>query len=450
MKKNVKFRLIALLALCCVLVTGLVGCGDDNNGGDQAPEFVDYVAKVTLDMNSDTVKQEVTVKGFVDGDTTHFYVPTSIRDTGIMKARYNGVNTPESTGQIEPWGKKASRFTKEKLSAAESIIVESNDGNWNLDSTGDRHTVWVWYKPAGGTDYRCLNIELVQEGLSVACGTVGDRYYDTASLAHQQAKRFKLNAHSGKQDPDFFYGEAQEIDLKNLRTHIEMYADAKVAFEGVVTRINNNSAYVEEYDAETDMYYGMAVYYGFTGGELMEILSIGNRVRVVGKAVYWEGGGTWQVSGLTYLAMRPNDPANTQKISDGHKASNVLTDPAVFKDGTIELEVLTSLDSDETEMKTFSYAELVMSTSISMKDLKVIDAYTTDNGGNNDGAMTLTCRAEDGTIIDVRTIVLYDENNNLLTEADYINKTIDVIGIVDCFNGSYQIKVLTAKDITVH
>lgn len=448
---NMKLRLTAMLALCCLLLTCMVGCGGDATTDPNNPQpFVDYVSQTKLDMNSNTLKQEVTVKGYVDGDTTHFYVPTDIRDTGVMKARYLGVNTPESTGQIEPWGKKASRFTKEKLSGAESIIVESNDGQWNLDSTGDRHTVWVWYKPAGAADYRCLNIELVQEGLSVAAGTVDCRYYDTCSLALQQAKAHKLNAFSGQNDPDFFYGDAQEIDLKNLRTNIELYADVKVAFEGVVTRINNNSAYVEEYDAETDTYYGMAVYYGFTSGELLEILSVGNRVRVVGKVAYWEGGGTWQVSGLTYIPLRPEDPSNTLKISDGHKASNRETDPALFMGGTVDMEALVELGSDETQLKTFKYAELIMSTTISMKNLTVISAYTTDNGGNSDGAMTLTCRAEDGTIVDVRTIVLYDENKNMLTEADFNDKTIDVIGLVDCFNGSYQIKVLTAGDITVH
>ncbi len=448
---NVKLRLIALLSLCCLLLTCMVGCGDgDKQDKEQQPEFVDYVAQTKLDMNSNTLKQEVTVKSYIDGDTTHFYVPTSIRDTGVLKARYMGVNTPESTGKIEEWGKKASNFTKEKLMNAESIYIESDNDKWNVDSTGDRHTVWVWYKPKGEADYRCLNLELVQEGLSIACGTVEDRYGVEASAAFQQAKQNKLNVFSGQKDPDFFYGDAYEIDLKNLRTHIELYKDIKVAFEGVITRINNNSAYVEEYDAETDMYYGMAVYYGFATGELLNIMKIGNRVRVVGTATYYETGGTWQVSGLSYRVMKPDDPTNTIKLSEGHKASNVEVDPALFADGVMEMEVFTSLDSDETEMKTFDYAELLMSTSISMKNLTVVDAYTTDNGGDSDGAMTLTCMAEDGTMIDVRTIVLRDEDGNLKVEADYRDKTIDVIGIVDSFGGSHQIKVFTDEEIIVH
>ena len=448
---NMKMRFIALLTLCCVLLTCAVGCGGDSDGGgEQAPEFVDYVAQTKFDMNSNTLKQEVTVKSYIDGDTTHFYVPTSIRDTGVLKARYMGVNTPESTGKIEEWGKKASNFTKEKLMGAESIYIESDNDQWNVDSTGDRHTVWVWYKPKGAADYRNLNLELVQEGLSIACGTVQDRYGEEASAAFQQAKLKKLNVFSNEKDPDFFYGDAYEIDLKNLRTNISLYENVKVAFEGVITRINNNSAYVEEYDAETDMYYGMAVYYGFATGELLNIMKVGNRVRVVGTATYYETGGTWQVSGLSYRLMKPDDPTNTIKISDGHKAANVEVDPALFADGVMELEVYTSLDSDETEMKSFDYAELLMSTSITMKNLTVVDAYTTDNGGESDGAMTLTCMAADGTMIDVRTIVLRDEAGNLKVEADYLDKTIDVIGIVDSFGGSHQIKVFTEKDIIVH
>ena len=447
-------RSFALLAVLCLLISCVAGCGKDNSdpkkdGGEES-KFVDYVEQTKLDLNSNTKKLEVSVHAYIDGDTTHFTVPRDVAESGILKARYMGINTPESTGKIEEWGKKASTFTKEKLSTAASIMVESNDDKWNLDSSGGRHLVYVWYKPTADADYRCLNLEIIQNGLSISCGTVNDRYGQAATDAFQQAKREKLHVFSGQKDPGFYYGDAYEVDLKGLRTNIALYDNAKVAFEGVVTRNNNNSVYVEEYDAETAMYYGMSVYYGFETGALLNNLAIGNRVRVVGTVTYYETGGTWQVSGLSFREFKPDDPGNTKVISTGHQAGNVETDPAMFADGTMEVEVLTSLDSDETEMKTFNYAELIMSTTISMKNLKVLDAYTTQNGGNNDGAMTLTCRAEDGTMIDVRTIVLRDEAGNLKVEADYLNKTIDVIGIVDSFSGAYQIKVLTDKDIIVH
>ena len=70
------------------------------------PEFIDYAAQVKFDPNSGRAVAKVTVHAAVDGDTTHFNVPTSIVSSGILKARYLGINTPESTGIIEPWGKK--------------------------------------------------------------------------------------------------------------------------------------------------------------------------------------------------------------------------------------------------------------------------------------------------------------------------------------------------------
>ena len=447
-------RLVALVAVLCLLIACMAGCGKkgpeaQGDGGDKTAH-VDYVEKTKFDLNSNTKKLEVTVHAYIDGDTTHFNVPHDVADNGVLKARYMGINTPESTGKIEEWGKKASTFTKEKLSTAVSIYVESDDDKWNLDSSGGRHLVYVWYKPTEDSDYRNLNLEIIQNGLSISCGTVNDRYGQEATNAFQQAKREKLHVFSGQKDPGFYYGDAYEIDLKQLRTNIELYDNAKVAFEGVVTRNNNNSVFVEEYDAETDMYFGMSVFYGYETGALLNNLAIGNRVRIVGTVTYYETGGTWQVSGLAFREFKPNDPSNTTVVSTGHSAGNDEVLPSVFADGTMELEVFTSLDSDETVLKTFNYAELIMSTSISMKNLQVLDAYTTNNGGNSDGAMTLTCKAEDGSMIDIRTIVLRDEAGNLKVEADYLNKTIDVIGIVDCFSGAYQIKVLTADDIVVH
>ena len=447
--KNFK-KLISLVLLLCLVAGCFAGCqnGEDTNNPTSAPEaqIVDYVAQTKLDMNSETLKQEVTVHSYIDGDTTHFNVPRSVSDNGILKARYLCVNTPESTGKIEEWGKKASSFTKEKLMGATSIIVESNDGKWNMDSTAGRFLVWVWYKPADSDDYRCLNLELIQNGLSISCGTVAERYGDVASAAFQQAKSQKLHVFSNDPDPGFFYGDAYEIDLKGLRSNIALYDNMKVAFEGVVTRNNNNSVYVESYDAETNMYYGVSVYYGFETGELLNILKVGNLVRVVGTVTYYETGGTWQISGLTYREFKPNDPGNTIMVSSGHEAGNRLTSADLFANGQVELEVMTDLTAEETETKTFKYADLAMSTSISMENLYVKSIYTTSNGGDSDGAMSLTCTV-DGITIDVRTTVLYDADGNLITAADLLHKTIKVTGIVDYFSGDYQIKVFSINDI---
>ena len=95
------------------------------------------------------------------------------------------------------------------------------------------------------------------------------------------------------------------------------------------------------------------------------------------------------------------------------------------------------------------YAEAAMSTSIYMENLYVNSVYTTkDEESSSYGAMTLNCEV-DGIPISIRTVVLTDANGNLVTEEAFIGKTIDVKGIVDCFDGQYQIKVFSVKDITI-
>ena len=99
-------RIISLLLLLCVLIASFTACdmfggntadqndgvndGNTDNGGEENPPehvHVDYVSALKLDMTSPTLKQKVTVKQHIDGDTTHFHVPTSLDSTGVMEAR---------------------------------------------------------------------------------------------------------------------------------------------------------------------------------------------------------------------------------------------------------------------------------------------------------------------------------------------------------------------------
>ena len=436
MKENITKILCALIAVIMLAVC-LAGCG----GNSDEPKETDYAASVKLDESSNTKKVSVTVKNYVDGDTTHFIVPDSLgMPANTLKARYLAVNTPESTGKIEEYGKKASAFTKSKLSSAVSIIVESDDDNWNLDSTGSRYMVWIWYKTSEDTEYRNLNIEILQNGLAIASNSGNNRYGQTCLDAIAHAKANKLNVYSGQRDPDFFYGAAVEVDLKEIRTNIESYVGTKVAFNAVITKNNSNTVYVEAYDAETDMYYGMSVYYGFNlAGEGLEILKVGNEARIVGTVQFYETGGTYQVSGLQYRIMKPDDPENLQLVSTGNQGSYVLTDPEKFNKGTV------SIITDE-EVKEFSYASLAMSTTIEMHNLKVESVHVTDNEDSSSfGAMTLTCKSGNETVT-VRTIPLY-KDGELVTEDYFKGKTIDVRGVVDYYNGEYQIKLFTLGDV---
>lgn len=412
------------------------------------PVHVDYAAEVKLDMTSNTFKQEVTVKAFIDGDTTHFNVPTSVISTGVIKARYLAINTPESTGKIEEWGKSAAAFTKEKLLSATSIIIESDTETLNADSTGDRYMLWIWYKTADSDEYRNLNIEILQNGLAIASNSANNRYGKTCMAAINQAKTEKLCVHSGQKDPGFFYGDAYELTLKELRLNIEDYNGAKVAFNAVVTRDHDNAVYVESYDEETDVWYGMYIYYGFgVNGNVLEILSVGNEVRIVGTVSYYETGGTYQVSGVSYRMMKPDDPSNLQKISEGNEPVYLLTTPEQYVNGKVDVSVT---DSEENvTVKTYDYAALAVYSSISMEGLYVRSVSTTTNESSSDfGAMTLTCEAN-GVTVKIRTTVFRDADGNLITADYYQGKTIDVKGIIEYYMGGHQIKVFNQNDIII-
>lgn len=439
-----KNRIILALLL---LILVLASCSTSEKANtteivEEKIEHVDYVSLLSFQMDSNTVKQKVTVKSFIDGDTTHFIVPETISADGILKARYLAINTPESTGKIEEWGKKASEFTKNKLKNATEIWIESDNSSWNLDSTGARYLVWVWYREGDG-EFKNLNLEILQNGLAIPSSSANNRYGSYCQNAISQARSEKLNVWSGEKDPDFFYGDAIEIALKELRANVEEYNGKKVAFEGVVTRNYNNSIYIEDKDEESGMSYGISVYYGYSlTGAGLEIIGIGNRVRIVGTVQYYEGGDSYQVSGIKYRQMMPTDPNNIRLISSGHSGSYTLVTVDEINNGSV-----TFIVGDDTVTLKSSIA--LLDTTVEVKNLKVDSIYTTVNeDSSSNGAMTLYCSNEDGNI-QIRTIKLKDNNGVILTEKDYLGKTISVKGILEQYEGSIQIRVFNSEDITI-
>ena len=467
MKKSKIIKFIPLLSLALFLASCNGGAATTTTTSTPTPstgpsvtsssseepitEEHDYVKDLKFDLNSARKKKEVTVKQFIDGDTTHFNIDSSEISDGVLKARYIAINTPESTGKIEPWGKKASKFTKSKLSAATSIYVESDTATWDADSTGSRYVVWVWYKTADDAEYKNLNLEILQNGLALASNTGGNSYGDICMKALNQAKALKYNLYSDEQDPDFYYGNAKPVSLTELRMNIDEYENTKVAFTANVVGDYNNGVYLEEYSPELDMYVGMYAYYGASApGYGLEILKTGNRIMCVGLPQYYEAGKSWQVSGLAFA--NPFIPATddvTTLVEENH--------PAAYQEVTIEkfnskvLYVYEEEKADGTIVEhedEYDFAMLALNSSISMKNLKVKRIYTTDNGGNSDGAMTLTCEV-DGQEITVRTAVLYDANGNKITSDRFEGKTINVKGFVNTYNDKYQIQVISLDGITI-
>ncbi len=398
---------------------------DDNaNKDDNENTYVDYVEQTKLNINvtashsffeSDGVALATLVRN-VDGDTAVF-----IANGQEFTARFLGVDTPESTGQVEKWGKTASLFTASKLSNAVSIVVQTDGGAAKKDTTGSRYLTYIWYKPSADADYRLINLELVQEGLSYGKTATASLYKTQLIAAQNQAMAQKLRLFGNDEDENFFAGSALNVDIKyileNSTTLLEQ--NAKVRFEATVVRTEGLYIYVQDYDAEADKVYSILLYTGYNFSS--KKIVIGNRLSICGTVQSYEG--NVQVSGLKDLAVKNED--NIQYISKDYEIKKT---PVTVSD------IVNATQMDERRF-------------VILENIKVEKIYTTNNGGSSDGAMTITGKVGDETVT-VRTTVLR-ENYELITADYFKDKTITVSGFIETYENSKQIKVVSIEDVTI-
>lgn len=476
-------KLLIMLVILSMLAGSLVACKPEDpvvetppieQGGDPTPpavEFVDYASQVKFDRNSGRKWAKVKVKSYIDGDTTHFETidGTRIGELDYVKARYLSINTPESTGVIEPWGKKASNYTKTQLMQATEIIIESDTNTWNLDSTGGRYMLWVWYKTAEDTDFRNLNLEILQEGLAYGSSVSSNVYGQVALKALEQAKTLKLHVHNRSvKDPDFYYGGAVELTLKELKAsisydeeknrYVSPYEGMLVKFEAVVAKQDDVTIFVEEYDADTDMYFGMQIFAGYSYSRMSDFI-LGNRVSIVGKMSYYENGNTYQISSLECDILDPTWEGGCRVLSTGNTASYRELDLDLLLKGNVTIEVKEEKEDANGEIveeftnKEFSYAELAHYSTATVKNLTVKSVHTTNTDTESKGALTITCQDEHGNTFKIRTASkLTKEVGGQMadvTAADFpVGTVISAKGIIDFYMDNYQLKVFSFSDIT--
>jgi len=444
MKKNSIFLrslsiLLVLLMLLGSMLLVLSSCQTAEEGNDtqeeeeetwdyvrspDLPDFATMVALNTTNLNTDfneTGRGFVTVKLCIDGDTVHFW---NNSHTETLKVRFIGIDTPESTGKVEPWGKPASIYTKTKLQNAAEIVLESDtEGEATFDSTGERYLAWVWYRTLGSNVWRNLNIEILSEGLAMGKSASSNRYGSTCAEALASAREAKLNLYSGKHDPLFYYGDTVELSIKSLVLNKEAYNGIKVRFEGVVTKKSGEGIYVQSFDEDTQQYYGVYVYGGFAS-LAPKFLVPGYRLRISGTADNNENFG-FQVSGLSFSLINPT-PDDVQILE---------------QDVVIEPEIITAdkLNNDPTLENTY----------VRMNNVKVKSIYTTTNeSSSSKGAMTITCSSEDQKTVTIRTVVL-TKDGELVTKDYFDGKTMNVTGIVEYYEGQAQLKLFTLSDVEI-
>lgn len=243
----------------------------------ELPEWVDYAhngsVRLSLDYKDrdffeDGVEQ-VSLYNTIDGDTAHF--KNGAGET--IKCRFFGIDTPESTGKIQPYGGKASKYTSGLLEAAQksgTIVVssaQSDYGKPNPDSTGSRYVSLIWVnlekKNAPLDELYLLNLMVVQEGLSWV-KNVGDmpEYTDAFYAAEEQAKAYKLMLHSGLPDDEMPTGDYENVTLLDLKnafieeiaahkagdtSYVNPFDNKKVRIQGTVNGFANHIIYLADF-----------------------------------------------------------------------------------------------------------------------------------------------------------------------------------------------------------
>lgn len=277
--------------------------------GKKKTEAIDYVSQSPMTQFSSLTTYEgnnfldngigqVTLYNPVDGDTAHFFQKETVagKEERLVKVRFFGIDTPESTGQIEPWGKKASAFTTEKLKTAKTIVLTNGSllaQPAEVDSTGSRFKALVWVSEEENAPIdtlKCLNLWVVQEGFSNAKGATDCPMVDVFNKADLQAQKLKLHIWAGD-DPDFYKGEAVKTSIKEIMDEFianngacPNYEGKKVLINGVVSKVVDDDAYVVQ-DFENEQTglterYGMFIFAGYKSYKALK--TVGNDLTIIG------------------------------------------------------------------------------------------------------------------------------------------------------------------------
>lgn len=420
-----------------------------NNSSSATVEHRDYVhdgsVKLELDYKGkDFYKDgigQVELYSAIDGDTAHFTPLVTNTSTEIIKSRFFGIDTPESTGKIEEWGHAASEFTKAKLNEAKekgTIVVstpQSDYGSPKADSTGSRYVSLIWIntekKNANYDELVLLNLWIVQEGLSYV-KNVADmpNYSDAFYAAEEQAKQEKLHLFSNEEDPDYPRGDYQTTSLLDLKNeilaqmndanHVNKFSGKKVRIQGTVAGYVDNILYLQDYfdedisGVEGGVYAGINIFTGMTQIP-SKFCELGAYIQVCGVAMDNEQFG-FQITDTSFprVSSREKDAVVIYKASE-----NVNDDHKLY---TFEKDPLSINASNFTE-------NLFCNTKLT-KTVTITEGY--DSADKSSHTLSATC---EGTALKFSIYMTFpyseaEGNTDYYQEASrFVGKSFDVTGV---------------------
>lgn len=386
MKKLISFALCLtlLLALC------LVGCG---GGQGKVADNTEHLSTITNSCKLTKAYEgksflsegigEATVAHFTDGDT----LTVNLKKEGTsVTIRFHSVDTPESTGGVEKWGKAASLFVKQQLEKATEVVVEATATPAEHDSYGVRYLGYVWYRNSASEQFKNLNLELVENGFSKNTGNDTSKfpYNSYFKKAEEGARNIKLRLFSAKDDP-LYSTDPVDVSIKEIYENIEQYyneeydSGSKVRFNALLESVTvspSGGTYTFtaiQYNKETGETYTMPVFAGYASYAASG-MKVGHLYRIVG--VIQKHNSVLQVSGITYNSIYgENNPEYTHPVQkdyyltfssdfsyDTHYSQTLYSDVTVTEvtnaDGVLTIVGTAGLrnkDGGVAEAKTFTF-----------------------------------------------------------------------------------------------
>ncbi len=346
---------------------------------------------------------EVEYVAGVDGDTTTF------RSNSVsFKLRYYLINTPESTGKIEAWGKAASKFTTGILDSAVKnggkIVLQCDSRSDRQDSNA-RYLGYVWYQPSAGEDFRLLNLEIVEQAYSKFFPSASE--YDTEFQAAQDKAKATNRRVWGEPDSGYSYNKlATEITISELYDNQSAYVDTsvKITIEAQITRIVGENLYIRDIapsvDKDGNDYY--AAVYVFSGYE-------------------YKPSSLFKIGDIVKFTCKPGLYNDNLQLSDvDFRSENYEIT------GHSEVEPIAITSGDQ--IKDSLCAQIVTA------NLIVEEVYQSANASDN--SYTIYCHLEDGTELNVRV------NNNGYVMKNFVKDEIwTFTGGLTRYYENYQIEL---------
>ena len=258
MMKKIKILLVFLLAL----VT-FTSCGPSE---DHVITEITYATALESSYEGKSFLKdgvgEVELVKPIDGDTSIFS-----ENGTAFKVRYFGINTPESTIKIEPWGRAASTFTKNILQGAEKIVLERDESSDIMDSSGQRYMGLVWIKDKNHSDFYCLNLLLIENAYTRNQNNdTSSKYLSAFRKAAENAEASGRRIYGEEDTSTDTSGTVTDITISELLKDFDTYNNGRLLhIRGVVTVKDGNNFYLEEKGAFGDPTRSIYAFGGYDG-----------------------------------------------------------------------------------------------------------------------------------------------------------------------------------------